>query len=204
MSRMVIQLTYDRIAQLAHVRATHALHAKVSLTLSAFSDESRCMGKATAVVMMLALASTASADEVAPTTTADEETVVDDRTVPTAMFISFSAIAVASLGVYFYAGHAISEAEPRIADELQATGATITEDDCGNDSYRAMSRSFDSACSWTRRSAIAMPVALITIPAAIISGYFAFRSQPKKEKRSVALIPTVTTQTAGAMLDVRW
>jgi hypothetical protein len=203
MSRTVIQLTYDRIAQLAHVRATHALHAKVSLTLSAFSDESRCMGKATAVVMVLALASTASADEV-PTTTPDEETVVDDRTVPTAMFISFSAIAVASLGVYFYAGHAIGEAEPRIADELQATGATITEDDCGNETYRTQSRSFDSACSWTRRSAIAMPVALITIPAAIISGYFAFRSQPKKEKRSVALIPTVTTQTAGAMLDVRW
>lgn len=120
------------------------------------------------------------------------------------MFVSSTTIALLGVSVYLYAGHEIDEAQPGIRTELSMTSGSISDSDCPNEAYRSQSKSFDSACTWVSRSKLAIPTVFVMAPIAIISGYLAFREQPKKEKRSVALIPTMTTQSAGAMLDVRW
>jgi hypothetical protein len=157
------------------------------------------MRKSTAALLMVVLAyGTAFADDVGP------EEVEERSAAWLPIFVSATTIAVAAVSVNVYARHAIDDAIPGIREELGTTGGSISDEDCNNQGYRDQSKSLDSACTWTTRSLIAVPTFLVMAPLAIVSGYLAFRSLPKKEKRSVALIPTVTTQSAGAMLDIRW
>lgn len=63
---------------------------------------------------------------------------------------------------------------------------------------------FTSVCHDRDRAVLFRNIALLTLPVVAVSGYFAFFHERTVEKRTVAIVPTVTTQTAGAMLDVRW
>lgn len=119
------------------------------------------------------------------------------------MFLTSSVMIVGGISLYSFGAHRVDE-EAELVRLEDAGGGLITQDDCGRQDLLAADGHFDSACTWSRRTRYAALTTLAAIPVAIVSGYFAFRAMPEKEKRTIALVPTVTTQSAGAMLDVRW
>ncbi len=86
----------------------------------------------------------------------------------------------------------------------KASPGPITEDDCGDPSVVDKNGVFADVCRNHGRSRRFMLAAVMSIPFVAVTGYFAFVHVTKREKRTIALVPTVTTQSAGATLDIRW
>lgn len=120
-------------------------------------------------------------------------------------FITSTAIAAVGLSVYVYSAKAIDDEVTQIrVEDVTGTSGTITDQDCGNPNIRDAAGHFEAACAWSSRSRVAFFTTAVAVPFAVFTGYLAFRSLPKAEKRRVAVVPTVTTQSAGALLDIRW
>ncbi len=120
-------------------------------------------------------------------------------------FVTSTVVSVAAISVYAYSYKAVDDEVALIrAEDLGHPSSSITEQDCGDPNIVDTGGHFRKACTWSNRSRSAALVTMIAVPLAVVTGYFAFRSLPKKEKRSIAVIPTVTTQSAGAIVDIRW
>ncbi|MFN0252237.1 MAG: hypothetical protein ACKV2T_35500 [Kofleriaceae bacterium] len=166
------------------------------------------MRKATAVVVVLALASATTVvadDSSGPDRKAPETSQTEERS--PVWFAAFATSTFAFVGGVTLWGYSTTSMHDEV-ELIRATNPTsnadITEQDCGNQAIEDVGGHLAKACTWRSRARVAMWTTAAAIPLAVITGYFAFRSLPKKEKRSVALIPTVTTDGASAMLDIRW
>ncbi|MFN0252236.1 MAG: hypothetical protein ACKV2T_35495 [Kofleriaceae bacterium] len=92
-------------------------------------------------------------------------------------------------------------------DSIRATKlepGPITGDDCGRPDIFDMNGVFSSVCRDRDRARSLLLAGLIGVPVVAVSAYFGFVRVTKREVRSVAIVPTVTTETAGLTLDVRW
>jgi hypothetical protein len=161
------------------------------------------MSKSAAVVLVVALVSgTAFANDTVPENQPESE---ERSPVWLGAFIASSTVFVGSLSLYLYGGHRVDEEASLVqATDIDNPQDALSNEDCNNENIVDRGGHFRSACTWSNRTRIAGPVILASGLFAIVTGYLAFRAQPKKEKRSVAFVPTVTTQSAGAMLDVHW
>ncbi|MGE0400768.1 MAG: hypothetical protein AB7T06_28920 [Kofleriaceae bacterium] len=156
------------------------------------------MRKTAAVVVALALVSgTALADGDGGPVETEERSPVWLGT-----FVASSVMVIGGISIYAYGAHRVDDEAEQI--RLGGVATTISDSDCDTQSLRDMDGHFDAACRWNKRTRYAALTTLVMVPVAIVSGYLAFREMPKKEKRGVAFVPTVTTESAGAMLDVRW
>lgn len=141
-------------------------------------------------------------------TTASAETKSDTITVTgsseaKALFVASTATFVGFTAAMFYTSMKFHADVPNIQANKPEPGP-ITEDDCGRLDVSDKNGVFTSVCHDRDRSVLFRNIALLALPVVAVSGYFAFFHKRTIEKRSIAIVPTVTTQTAGAMLDVRF
>lgn len=158
------------------------------------------------MALVLALASgTATANSSIPDDNAAEQVEEERSPIWFGAFVTSSALIVGGLSLYAYSTTAMNDELDlvRVSDFSNPT-STITDDDCGNPNIVDNGGHFRAACKWRDRGSVAFWVTAANIPIALFTGYFAFRSLPKKEKRSVAVIPHVTTESVGAFVDVHW
>lgn len=92
-------------------------------------------------------------------------------------------------------------------DNIQARKATpgpITQDDCGQTGIEDQNGVFTRLCDKRDLSKTLLLAGALTIPVVAISAYFGFVHVTKRDVRRISVVPTVTTETAGLTLDVRW
>jgi hypothetical protein len=81
---------------------------------------------------------------------------------------------------------------------------SITQDDCGRSDIEDKNGIFTSMCAKRDRSRILGIAGLAMAPVVAATFYFGFVRISKREVKTIAIIPTVTPQVAGATLDIRW
>lgn len=86
----------------------------------------------------------------------------------------------------------------------KSTQGNVTEQDCGAAGIEDKNGVFTSLCARRDRAKTLMLVGLALVPVAITTTYLGFFRVTTREVKSVALVPTITTHTAGLSLDVRW
>jgi hypothetical protein len=161
--------------------------------------------KTTSVLLILALgATTAAADGRADEPEA-ETIVVTEKGSPfwagVAVTSGVMTLGLLSAGVYYQGSW--SSAVDSVQAEKPEPGP-ITQDDCGRRDISDKNGVFADLCRDRDRARSLLLAGLIAVPVVIVSTYFGFVRETKREVRTVAIIPTVTTETAGLTLDVRW
>lgn len=164
--------------------------------------------KAIAAVMVVALgASAASAEDRGVTRDAPERKTITivERGSPfwagVAVTTGLVSVGLLGAGIYYHASWRGD------IDGIRATkpgGGPITADDCGDPTVYDMNGVFTFLCQDRDRSRTLLLVGLASVPIAVASTYLGFVRVTKREVRTVALVPTLTPQTAGLALDVRW
>jgi hypothetical protein len=92
-------------------------------------------------------------------------------------------------------------------EAMNANGTTITQDDCNNRGGISgdVDGHFDSACTWRSVSRTAGVFAVGFGVVTIVSAIFAFRGGETATAASgVSITPTLSRNSAGAQLQLRW
>jgi hypothetical protein len=161
--------------------------------------------KLVAAVMVMALGSTTALANDREDEPETNTVVITEKGSPFWAGVAVSS-AVVNLGLIsagFYYHAKMDNDLPGIRVSKPEAGA-ITPDDCGRTDIDDKNGVFASVCT-SRKRAIGFKLAgLLTLPLVAVTTYLGFFRVTKREVRTVALVPTVTTETAGLTLDVRW
>ena len=158
--------------------------------------------KTKAALLVLALASTAHADSDQPES---NTVVITEKGSPfwagVAVTTGVVSLGLLSTGMYYNASWRgdINSVQVQKPDD-----SPVTESDCGRSDIDDKNGVFADLCNKRDRSRTLLMAGLLTVPVVAISAYFGFFRVTKREVLTIALVPTVTTQTAGLTLDVRW
>lgn len=161
------------------------------------------MKKVVVMVTMLALAAPALADDKTHGPDAAPAEPEERSPVWFGAFVTSLAVGVGGIGLYVYGSKRVDDEAAQIEVSAPRPGP-ITERDCGQPGIIDHNGHFESACAWVDRSRFALLTTAIALPFALMTGYLAFRKLPTRERSRVTLVPTVSTEGAGAMLDLRW
>jgi hypothetical protein len=162
--------------------------------------------KTTVALVVIALgATTVHADRRASDKPETETIVVTEKGSPFWAGVAVTS-GVVTLGL-FGAGMYYQASWKGQVDSIQAEKpepGAITGDDCGRADIDDKNGVFASVCRDRDRAKSLLLAGLIAVPVVVVSTYVGFIRETKREVRTVAIIPTVTTETAGLTLDVRW
>jgi hypothetical protein len=131
--------------------------------------------------------------------------VVTERGSPLwrAAFVTSSVAFIGLAGAHFYYWSSWHGDVDNIRASKSGSGV-ITQDDCAHpERVDDKNGVFTSLCRKRDRSLLFGTAAMLTVPLAVVTGYFAFFHVTRREK-TIAIVPTVTPQVAGATLDIRW
>jgi hypothetical protein len=158
--------------------------------------------KSAAALMVLALASTARADSDEPES---KTIVITEKGSPfwagVAVTTGVVSLGLLATGTYYNASWRGDVDSVRVQ---KPDDGPVTEADCGRTDIVDMGGTFGELCKRRDRARTLLVAGLLTVPVVAISAYFGFFRVSKRELRTIALVPTVTTETAGLTLDVRW
>jgi hypothetical protein len=110
-------------------------------------------------------------------------------------------VAVIGYAVYSHSRE-VDEAKQVVATN-QNSRLPLTDADCGtSDVVNDIGGHFAGACTWRQRGITSAYLGLGLGAFVVVSAVLAFRSRPTH--RVVAVVPTLTRETAGAQLSLDW
>ena len=132
---------------------------------------------------------------------------VEKRSVWKPIFFASVAASVAALGysVYGYS-RMLDEAQAVRLDYRPGPGSNLTHEDCGRADLNALDPHFTNACTWRTRSTGAALVSGGLGILAVAASYMAFvhRGDEQRTSTKISVTPTITTDSAGASLQLGW
>lgn len=157
--------------------------------------------KTAAAFVVIALGATAHAGD-------DPETakvVITEKGSPFWAGVAVSSgvvtLGVLSAGIYYQSDWREDIASVRVS---KPESGPVTQDDCGRAGIEDTNGVFTRMCEKRDRAKTLLLAGMLAVPLVAFTTYLGFVRESRREVRTIALVPTVTPQTAGLTIDVRW